>query len=284
MTNNERDGYPAGVPCWVDSDRPEPEASLSFYEGLFGWRFEDQMPAEASGRYFVAKLGGRSVAAIGSRPEGAPDTPPAWNTYVAVESADEVAAKVREAGGAVSMEPFDALGAGRMAVCADAEGAGFCLWQAGETKGAQLVNSPGSWNFSDLNSGDLERAKAFYGSVFGWKLEMVSVDGFEFGFWALPGYGDFLEQRDPELRERMAADNAPEGFADAVASMVPSEDATPHWGITFAVDDTDATASRAAELGGTVEVPPFDAGPVRNAVLRDPDGARLTVGKYDPER
>jgi predicted enzyme related to lactoylglutathione lyase len=36
-------------------------------------------------------------------------------------------------------------------------------------------------------------------------------------------------------------------------------DATPHWGLTLAVDDADAIAARAAELGGQVVVPPFDA-------------------------
>jgi uncharacterized protein len=281
---NDRDTYPTGVPCWIDTDRPNPEAALDFYRGLFGWEFSNRMPDEAPGSYFVAQLDGQSVAAVGSRPEGAPDAPPAWNTYVAVESADDAAAKVVGAGGTVAMEPFDILDAGRMAVCADAEGASFCLWQAGETKGAQRVNEPGAWNFSDLSSRDVERAKAFYGSVFGWRLELVSVEGFEFGFWALPGYGDFLEQRDPALRERLAGDGAPEGFADAVASLVPADEGEPHWGITFAVDDADATAARAAELGGTVEVPPFDAGPVRNAVLRDPQGAQFVVGKYDPER
>ena len=50
------------------------------------------------------------------------------------------------------------------------------------------------------------------------------------------------------------------------------------------MDRPDATAARAAELGGSVEVPPFDAGPVRQAMLRDPEGAQFPVGKYDPER
>ena len=39
--------------------------------------------------------------------------------------------------------------------------------------------------------------------------------------WALPGYGDFLEQRNPGMRERMAAMGAPERFEDVVASLVP---------------------------------------------------------------
>ena len=87
----------------------------------------------------------------------------------------------------------------------------------------------------------------------------------------LPGYGDVLEQRDPYLRRRQAAAGAPPGFADAVAWMAPAGDGVaPHWSVTFAVDDADATAARAAELGGTVVVAPYDVPPVRVAVLSDP--------------
>jgi uncharacterized protein len=52
--------------------------------------------------------------------------------------------------------------------------------------------------------------------------------------------------------------------------------------VTFAVDDTDATADRAVELGGQVVMPPFDAPPVRSAVLADPQGAAFAVNTYTP--
>jgi predicted enzyme related to lactoylglutathione lyase len=41
----ERDAYIAGVPCWVDTSQPDPDAAAAFYGGLFGWEFEDAMPA-----------------------------------------------------------------------------------------------------------------------------------------------------------------------------------------------------------------------------------------------
>jgi predicted enzyme related to lactoylglutathione lyase len=53
--------------------------------------------------------------------------------------------------------------------------------------------------------------------------------------------------------------------------------------VTFAVEDADATAERAAELGGKVVVPPFDAPWVRMAVLADPQGATFTASKFVPE-
>ncbi|HSK98257.1 MAG TPA: VOC family protein, partial [Euzebyales bacterium] len=58
--------------------------------------------------------------------------------------------------------------------------------------------------------------------------------------------------------------------------------AAPLWHLTFAVDDTDAVAARAVELGGTVLSEPVDAGVVRMATLRDPQGLAFTVSRFDP--
>jgi predicted enzyme related to lactoylglutathione lyase len=282
----ERDGYPPGVPCWVDTAQPDPEAAVRFYGGLFGWEFEDRMPADSPGRYFVAQLQGRDVAAVGSQPE---DWPPAavWNTYVWVDSADATATRVKDAGGTALVDPFDVLDAGRMGVFTDPEGAVFCLWQANQHRGAQLVNHPNTWNWSDLSTRDPAGAAAFYGAVFGWEADSAALEAMGFTFWRLPGYGDFLEVRDPDLRRRQADAGAPPGFEDAVASLVllagdQSGDVAPHWSVTFAVDDTDATVDRAVELGGRVVVPPFDAPPVRSAVLADPQGATFAVNTYTP--
>jgi predicted enzyme related to lactoylglutathione lyase len=284
----DRDGYPPGVPCWIDTAQPEPEAAAAFYAGLFGWEFEDRMPSDVPGNYLVGQLHGRDVAAVGSPRDGAPPVR-AWNTYIAVASADEAARKVASAGGRTLTEPFDVLDAGRMATFSDPSGAVFSLWEANQHKGAQLVNAPGTWNFSDLNTPDLDSASAFYGSVFGWLAQTFSGSGMEFTMLVLPGYGDFLERRDPGLRDRHAASNVPPGFENVVAGVVPitrdpsADDVPAHWSVTFSVDDTDATAGRAADLGGTVITPPFDAGPTRVAVLADPQGAVFSVSAFDPE-
>src|SRR6266699_1262877 len=96
----ERDGYIPGVPCWVDTTQPDPEAAVAFYGGLFGGDFTDAMPPGSAGKYFIARLRGGDVAAVGSQPEGG--SPVAkWNTYIWVESAEDTAAKVQAAGGRV---------------------------------------------------------------------------------------------------------------------------------------------------------------------------------------
>src|SRR3954453_5595102 len=135
----ERDGYIPGVPCWLDTTQPDPEAALDFYSGLFGWELEGVMPRVWEGKYFIGRLRGVVGAAVGPVPEGAPPIA-MWNTYVSVESADQAASKVLDAGGKALMDPFDVMDAGRMAVFADPEGAAFCAWQAKENKGARIVN------------------------------------------------------------------------------------------------------------------------------------------------
>jgi uncharacterized protein len=279
---SEQDRYIAGVPCWADTTQPDPDAAAAFYGGLFGWEIEDVMPPDAPGKYLTARLGGKDAAAISS-PMGDAPAAATWNTYVWVDDADATAAKVRDAGGAVLSEPFDVMEAGRMAVFADPAGAVFCVWQPKNHRGAGVVNEHGSVNFNVLNTRDLDGAGKFYGAVFGW--ELLGVGGAP--MWALPAYGDFLEQRTPGMRQNMVDMGAPARFQEVVASALPIPDDQPdtpaHWGITFAVDDADAIASKATELGGQVVVPPFDAPWVRMTVITDPQGATFTASKFVPE-
>jgi predicted enzyme related to lactoylglutathione lyase len=278
----ERDGYIPGVPCWVDTSQPDPEAALPFYSGLFGWEFEDVMPDGSDGTYFIGRIRGGDVAAVGSIPEGAPPSA-MWNTYVWVDSADETATKASEAGGGVAMAPFDVLDAGRMAVLTDPEGVPFCVWQAKNHKGAKVVNEHGSLNFNGLATRDPEAAKTFYGAVFGWRTLALPAGV----MWTLPGYGDHLEARSPGLREQMATMGAPEGFIDVVAALSPigADDSQrpAHWSVTFAVDDAEATAAKVQVLGGEVVAGPFDAPWARMAVIKDPQGATFIASQFVPE-
>jgi predicted enzyme related to lactoylglutathione lyase len=214
-----------------------------------------------------------------------------WNTYFWVDDADEVASKVRAAGGGVTTEPFDFMDACRMGVCTDREGATFGVWQAREHKGARLVNDPGALVFNGLNTRDVAGAKSFYGSVFGWQTG--SIGGGAEG-WTLPGYGDWLErEHHPGLRRQMAEAGAPDGFEDIVGAIIPIPDDQPgtpaHWSVTFATEDAEATAAKASELGGEVIVPPFDAPwstatyTIRLTVLRDPQGATFSASRFIPK-
>ncbi len=276
----DRDGYPAGVPCWIDTSQPDPEAAARFYGELFGWELDDRMPAEAPGHYFIATLDGAEVAGIGSSDEGAA----AWNTYVAVHSADAVTETARRAGAEVLLEPCAVVDAGRTALLADPSGAQVALWEARRRKGAERVNAPGTWNWSNLETPELDTAKAFYGEVFGWEFDDIRFGDSASVMVRRPGYAEALAAHDPEIRRRHAEAGAPSGFSDAVGWMLPSENGAARWSVTFAVEDPDAIAAHAVRLGGTIVVEPYDIPPVRIAVLRDPQGAEFTVSSYDPSR
>jgi uncharacterized protein len=257
---SERDIYPPGVPCWVDTLQDDPEAAAGFYAGVFGWEFPPpgSMPGDPPGRYYVARVRGRDVAGVGSRP---PDAPPgaAWSTYVSVASADEAAAAASAAGGSVLAGPFDAPPAGRTAVLADPAGAVFGVWEPGDRQGAQLVNEPGAWSMSLLSTPDPDGAGAFYGSLFGWTTESFG----DFTMFRLPGYvGGEPEQ--PVSRE-------------VIAVMGRADDGAAGWMPDFWVESCDDAAASAARLGGAVIMAPVDDPISRSAVLADPTGATFSA-------
>jgi predicted enzyme related to lactoylglutathione lyase len=277
----ERDGFPAGVPAWVDSSQPDVDAATAFYGALFGWQFEAR-GGGSDDRYAVATLDGQSVGAVASPSVGGRQTPE-WTTYVAVDDADAALERVRGAGGAVVTGPKDRFGLARTALCTDLDGATFGLWEPGSIRGAQAVNAPGAWNFSELNTDDAEGATRFYGSVFGWETDEVDMGAMSGTMVRMPGYAEFLEAINPGTKQRHIDFGAPPGFTDCVAWFLPlSDGAEPHWSITFSVADADATATRARELGAGVLVEPFDMPMVRSTVIRDPAGATFTANAFVP--
>ena len=261
---SERDGYEHGVPCWVATIQPDPEAATAFYGELFGWEYEE------GGGFLLARLRGRDVAAVTPLPQGVDPPPPAtWITDIWVDSADDTADKARSAGGSVLAEPFDGP-AGRVAVIADPAGAVFGASERRLHKGAQLVNEPGAWSMSALNTRDPAGARDFYGAVFGWETDAFELGGAEVTLWRLAGYvGGEPEQPVPR---------------DLVATMAPIGDEIPdtvpaHWSVDFWVDDVDAAAKSAARLGGSVVAEPYEIPDIgmRQAVLADPQGAVFSV-------
>ncbi|HEX7134406.1 MAG TPA: VOC family protein [Iamia sp.] len=265
-----RPRYPHGVPCWIELVGADPGAATAFYGAAFGWQVDDG----------VARLDGLAVA--GLQPIAERATGPArWATAIAVDDVDVAAAAVATHGGGVGHGPVDVSGVARVAACADPAGAPFGLWDADSRVGAELVNAPGTWNWSDLATTDPDGAATFYGAVFGWRA--VPIPAFGATMWQRPGYAEHLDALDPDRAERHAGDGVPEGFGDAVGWLLePDVTHPPGWVVTFAVDDTDAVVDRIVAGGGAVVTPPHDLGPTRLAVVDDPFGARFTVSHYRP--
>lgn len=267
--------YPHGVPCWIDTEQPDVDAATAFYGGLFGWTFEEAMPPGAPRRYVIAKLAGEDVGAIA----GPGSEAPTWRTYIAVDDAEVVVARLVSAGATVRSEPANHGDDGRGAVLVDPAGITFRVWQAGRRSGAQVVNLPGAWNFSDLHAIDPKAAIAFYETAFGWQID-------DLGFATLvrrPGYGDHLEATvDPDIRARQAGPMVPPGFADAIAWVAPTAaDESPHWHVSFTVADRDQTVAAAERLGAQV-IRQDDTMWTRSALIRDPQGAEFSASQFTP--
>lgn len=239
-----------GVPSWVDVGT-DLEKGKAFYAELFGW---DCPPgSEDTGFYSTATLRGRPVAGLGPQQEGMPSF---WTTYVNVESADDVAGKVSDAGGQVMVPPMDVMEFGRMAIFLDPANAAFGVWQPGTHHGAEVVNEPGAYSWSELVTTDVAGAKTFYGAVFGWGSHTQSAGPMEYTEWKL-------------------GDRSVAGMMEKPASM-PAE-IPPHWGVYFAVADLDAALSRLRELGGTAMGDPIDSPAGKLAPVVDPIGATFNL-------
>jgi predicted enzyme related to lactoylglutathione lyase len=123
---------------------------------------------------------------------------------------------------------------------------------------------PGTFCWVDLQTTDREGAKAFYGELFGWEaVEMPAGDAGTYTMLRLEG------DEVCGLYE-MGAERREQGNP-------------PHWFSYVSVEDADATASRASELGGTAFGEAFDVGDAgRMAFVADPAGAML--GAWHPRQ
>jgi len=253
-----RTSYDNGMPNWIDLSSPDVDASARFYTALFGWDAQDQLDDEGTRIYTLLRQDGKDVAGLGGQMDGMQGAPAIWMTYVAVDDVDAITKKVEAAGGTVMLPGMDVMESGRMGVYADPSGAVFSVWQAREHVGAQIVNEPNSYTWSELMTRGLDAAKEFYREVLGW-----DYDGMDMGpmgtYWIVQG-----------------GDNGVAGLM-AMPEQMP-EQVPNHWGVYFAVADTDATVAKAQELGAQVVNPPMDVpGVGRMALLHDPLGGSFNV-------
>jgi predicted enzyme related to lactoylglutathione lyase len=256
------DKHPPGEFCWIELHTTDQDAAKKFYTGLFGWAVNDS-PMGPAGVYTIFRIGGRDVAAGCSLyPDQIKQGVPAhWMIYIAVENADQAAAKASSLGGKVIQPAFDVMEAGRMAIVQDPTGAVFCAWQAKANTGLGITGDPGTFCWADLSTSDPERAKQFYSGLFGW--EIVTGDKDTSGYLHIKNAGKFIggippaKMRDPRAK--------------------------PHWLTYFYVADVDAATKKAEGLGAKTYIAPMTIeGAGRMSVLADPQGAVFSLFKESP--
>jgi predicted enzyme related to lactoylglutathione lyase len=248
----ERTSHKAGTISWADLATTDQDAAKEFYAGLFGWEYDDQ-PIDDNTTYSMAKLHDKAAAAISPQQpdESEQGIPPHWNVYVTVDDVDAASEKVSELGGNVLAGPFDVFDVGRMTVLADPAGAVLCLWQAGTSIGAEIVNEPGALSWADTATSDAGASQSFYGSLFGWTFEQVNEEP---PYWVISNDG-----------------------RSNGGMTVPPPDVPSNWFPYFAVDDVEAVIAIAKETGGEPFMGPVDVPTGRFALIQDPQGAVFAV-------
>src|SRR4029453_282132 len=113
----------------------------------------------------------------------------------------------------------------------------------------------------ELNRSDLAKAKQFYGSLFGWKLEEMPMPG---------GGGSYTMI------------NVGEGTGGGMMSMLPPG-TPPPWLASVGVDDVTASTARAKQLGATVLQDVMKVGDYGTmSVIKDPTGAVIAMWQPNP--
>lgn len=120
------------------------------------------------------------------------------------------------------------------------------------------ANTPGNFCWFELGTNDFDAAKAFYGALFGWDVEVNTDAGMPYGMVFHGGNSICgMYELGPEMR----------------AQGIP-----PHWMSYVATTDADAAAAKATELGAIVMAGPFDVSTFgRMAAIADPTGAHISI-------
>lgn len=249
---------PLGTPTWIDYSSNDFAASRAFYEGLFGWRFEDS--GEAYGHYNMifngeAAVGGAMDSSGMTGPDGS-ELAADWGVYLAVSDIDQRVELAKQHGGSVVVEPDDAGAAGRFAVITDPTGATVGLWQAGETQGYDFEGKPGGPVWFEMLTTQYDAAADFYTAVF------------DFDLHPMPDSGDM------RYATNGAADEASSGMFD---TTVFPDGAGSYWRIYIGIGSTDAALAKVKELGGKIIDGPDDSPFGRITTIADPAGAQLQL-------
>lgn len=249
-----------GQNVWYELLTTDVDAAIRFYGEIMGWTTQPFEGSDPDAPYVMWTLGDRAIGGVMTLTEEASKmgATPHWMAYTAVDDVDEVAARVKQLGGAVHREPSDIPEVGRFAMLADPQGAAFSIFQALGDMPDNRSNAPGNFCWSELNTADYEAAWAFYSDLFDWRHHS-SVD--------MGPSGTYFMFND-------AAEATKGGMCNAAAQM----SAPPHWLHYVTVPDINVALERTTQLGGSVLMGPTEIpGGEYIAHCRDPQGAAFAI-------
>ncbi|MFI7401182.1 VOC family protein [Streptomyces sp. NPDC049541] len=244
---------PEGTPCWADAMFGDVEGAKSFYGDVLGWTFGEA--SSEYGNYTQAYADGKAVAAV-VPPMPGQEAPSQWCLYFASPDVAATAARIRENGGEVLMEPMQVGEFGTMCIAREPSGAVFGLWQGGTHEGFEATAVPGAYGWAEVFTREPEKTDAFFSAVFPYTAQQIVDDNVDFRMFNL-GDNTVLG------RMKMGEEFPPE---------VPS-----YINLYFVVPDCDDAVAKATKLGGVLRFGPMDSPYGRFAAISDPQGASFSV-------
>ncbi|RMB80056.1 VOC family protein [Streptomyces shenzhenensis] len=244
---------PEGTPCWADAMFNDVEGAKTFYGEVLGWTFG--AASAEFGNYTLAYADGKAVAAV-VPPMPGQEAPPQWCLYFASADAAATAARIRDNGGEIVMEPMQVGAFGSMCLAREPGGALFGVWQPGSHEGFEATAVPGAFCWAEVFTREPETTDAFFSALFSYRAKQVEDDAVDFRVFDL---GDATVLG----RMKMTDDFPPE---------VPS-----YINVYFDVADCDAAVATAAERGGILRFGPMSSPFGRFAAISDPQGANFSV-------
>jgi predicted enzyme related to lactoylglutathione lyase len=120
-----------------------------------------------------------------------------------------------------------------------------------------MIKTHGAFSWFELATTDVDGAKKFYSELLGWDFTSMGPDMGNYDVINLNGVG--------------------------IGGIMPKQDMAPTsmWGSVISVNDVDASAEKAQQLGGNVIVPLTDIPTVgRFCMIQDPQGAVFSIITY----
>ena len=243
---------------WHDLITTDLEADKRFYNGLFGWQYEQRKGPNGK-MYTLAKSGEHYVAGmvVEEEPKDGADVS-RWLGYLSVTDVDQAVRENVAAGGETAVKPLEVGNFVRVAVIIDPQAAVLGLAQShiGDPDDS-IVAAPGRVVWNELLAADTAAAAGFYRTLAGYEVKVLERNGGQYTVLSADG-----------VRRAGMLGN-------------PLEDGDPLWLTYFGVADVKASTSRVVGLGGRVLMPP-SAG-IREgklALVIDPSGALLALQQW----
>jgi uncharacterized protein len=114
---------------WADLVTPDREKAVQFYSAVFGWKF-DPGKKDPDAEYLHLKNEDEFIGGVLPKKYQQPGVPPHWMLYFQSSDCDADAARAKQLGARLYMDPMTIEDVGRMAIVADPQGAVFSLFQS----------------------------------------------------------------------------------------------------------------------------------------------------------